>query len=103
MKKKLYIGLLAGEAAVCLVLAFAQELSASSALFAFPLAPVAQGLRQLSLSGAAGNLVSWVIYVLVCLLPLLFFLHRGKKQPEDGLIPVISLVCFCILEHIYNG
>ena len=102
MKKKLYIGLLALEALICLGLVLAQKSSATPSLFAFPLGLMAQGLRQLSLSGAAGNLAAWFIYILVCISPLLLFLHRGKKLPEDGLIPVISLVCFAALYFLMN-
>jgi len=66
MKKKLYIGLLALEALICLGLVLAQKSSATPSLFAFPLGLMAQGLRQLSLSGAAGNLAAWFIYILIC-------------------------------------
>ena len=72
MKKKLYIGLLALEALICLGLVLAQKSSATPSLFAFPLGLMAQGLRQLSLSGAAGNLAAWFIYILVCISPVLF-------------------------------
>ena len=55
-------------------------------------------LRELSLSGAGGNLAAWALVLAVCALPLLFLCWRrhsqGRFQPEDMLLPLMSLQLF---------
>ena len=91
MKKKLFFGILALEAVICLALALTQT-AADTSLFAFPFVFLGSILRQISLSGNAGNLAAWVLYAVLSLSPFLLFLPRGKKSPEHLLIPLISIV-----------
>ena len=63
-------------------------------------------LRELSLSGAGGDLAAWALVLAVCALPLLFLCWRryrqGRFQAEDMLLPLMSLQLFVLLYFLVN-
>ena len=67
MKNKLMTAALGAEAALCVLLC--AQGGSVEAVLSFPLAPIGNWLRRLSLSGGAGNALAIVLYVLICLLP----------------------------------
>lgn len=70
-----------------------------------PLWWVGQALRTLSLSGTAGNILSWMVVVLVCALPLAPVLlpgRRGRLAREDLLLPLMSIELFFLLYLLVN-
>lgn len=91
MKRQIRVLLPMAEVLLCLVLvlARAQLPVGFSTIIAFPFQPIALGLRQLSLSGSAGNLAAICLYVILGLCPLLPLL-RKKRLPEDSLLVVFS-------------
>lgn len=68
------------EAAVCFAVALSMS-GAKAEWVTFPYAQIGAALRVLSLSGAAGNLIAWVILILIACLPLgwLAFV-RGREK-----------------------
>lgn len=107
MKKYLFPVLLAAEAALCLIYQLLH--TAFSDLFvtaaAFPFEPLSLGLRALSLSGVVGNVLSWILYLAICLVPLAFYgslLRSGRLQRADHLIPVMSILLFAVLYFMIN-
>lgn len=68
-------------------------------------------LRQLSLSGAGGNVLAWALVLLVSCLPLLLLVlppNRGRRHWEDAMLPISSLLliglAFCAANPSYlNG
>ena len=53
------------------------------------------GLRQLSLSGAVGNLLAWTLVLGIAALPLLLLVlprGRGRRCWEDSLLPMSSIL-----------
>lgn len=68
-------------------------------------------LRQLSLSGAGGNVLAWALVLLVSCLPLLLLVlppNRGRRHWEDIFLPASSLLliglAFCAANPSYlNG
>lgn len=73
--------------------------------FCFPFAQIGAGLRWLSLSGAAGNAVAWVLYVALGLLPLLTWLglrRMGKVEPPDLLLMLLTPVLLVVLYNMVN-
>ncbi len=76
-----------------------------------PLTAAGEGLRALSLSGAAGNLAAWAAVLLLCALPLLLFLPARKlgvpRGRGDLLLPLCSLVllalCFFTVNPTWLG
>ena len=70
-------------------------------LAAMPFTLLGKGLRVLSLSGPAGNIAAIVIYVTVCLLPLVLIL-RKKKDKEDWLLVLGSAMLFYVLYLMIN-
>ncbi len=69
-------------------------------IMAFPFRQIAQGLRGMSEASDAGNVVAWIIYVMIGLLPLaLLGLKHIKKtaKVEDWLLPVISGLIWYVL------
>ena len=107
MKRNVFIFILAAEAVVCVLLTvFKASLSAAfSAVIAFPFEQIGLGLRALSLSGTAGNVLAFLLYIVICLIPTgaLFFIRRKRiLQPEDGLLPVVSIVLFAAVYFMIN-
>lgn len=105
MKRTKYYALLIA-AAVCSA-AFAilgDESSLLLTVFRFPLGLIGDGLRALSLSGAAGNILAWMIYVLVCLLPAAawMLLRRRSKDPSNLILLVLSPVVAVALYRCIN-
>ena len=104
MNHKSYGYLLVG-AAVCsaLLAMFADGGNILLTALQFPFAPIAKGLRALSLSGAAGNALAWVLYVLLCALPLIpFRLLRRKAAKSDLLLLVLIPVLAIVLYRLIN-
>ncbi|MBQ3256469.1 MAG: hypothetical protein IJA67_03540 [Oscillospiraceae bacterium] len=105
MKHRSYLCLLAISAAASALLAlFADGGNILLATLQFPFAPIAKGLRLLSLSGTVGNLLAWVIYVLLCALPLLplWLLRRKEKSAKSDLlfvllIPVLAIALYRLI------
>lgn len=74
-------------------------------LIAFPFEQLGLGLRKLSLSGAAGNILAIMIYVLISLIPCLFFLRlrrSGKLLKTDFCLPALSIMLFVIIYYMVN-
>ena len=98
---------LAAEGVACAALALLTPLGAGSlpALLAFPFAPLAGGLRALSLSGAAGNGAAFALYALISLLPLgalgVLALRR-RVRGEDGLLALLTPLLFYVLYQMIN-
>ena len=103
MKKKLFLLSLAATAVGSMLLTLFRGFLPNlfTTLAAFPLEQIAVGLRYLSLSGAAGNVIAIVLYVLISLIPLVFLL-RKKRQPEDCFLVLLSLHLFFALYCMIN-
>lgn len=70
-------------------------------IFAFPFEQIGKGLRMLSLSGAVGNIIAIVLYVLLSMLPFGIYVYmriRKKEKKIDWILPLLS--CF-LFEMIY--
>ncbi|WP_426350567.1 hypothetical protein ACPWSR_04790 [Alloiococcus sp. CFN-8] len=107
MKQKVFIAFLLVEAVLCMLLYNAQEKFSKvfSSVLAFPFEQIGYILRALSLSGAIGNGVAIVIYILISLSPSLFFYYSYKKRklfPEDGLLLIVSALLFAVLYLMIN-
>ena len=107
MKRNRYYGLLAVLAASCLVSAVCCRETVSGLQYAaaFPFAEIGQGLRSLSLSGAAGNIAALILYAGLSLLPAIVLLCVRRKRtflPEDALLAVISVLLFAVLYVMVN-
>ena len=68
---------------------------------ALPFSALGWGLRKLSLAGVAGNVLAWVIYGGVCLIPGLVWL-RSRRKGEDALLPVLSVVLAMSMYYMIN-
>ena len=66
-----------------------------------PLILLGEGLRKLSLSGNVGNIIAIIVYVGICLLPLIFVIRR-KWRKENLLLPVLSGMLAYGLYHLIN-
>lgn len=76
--------------------------------FAFPFAQMGAGLRWLSLSGSAGNIAAWVLYIGVCILPLVWVLCAVRRRApsvfraEDLLGAVLCVLLFAVMFFMVN-
>ncbi len=107
MKEKRFTVFLGVEALLCLLacaLLWALGWEAQQ-LFSFPFAQLGVLLRQLSLSGGAGNAAATGSYVLLCLIPaacLLPLWRRKRLRPEDALLVLLSGLLFPVLYLAVN-
>ena len=93
-----------GVIVVLILLSFIPTWSGVSIGAGFPKLPlsfIGTGLRNLSLSGTVGNIVAIVLYILICLLPLLCLL-KGKRHIEDLLLPATSAAMLFGFYYIIN-
>lgn len=107
MKRNFFAGILAAEAAACVVLCIIQASfeGVFSAAIAFPFEQIGSYLRALSLSGTSGNVVAVAIYFAVSLSPaavLLILRKRRGLRAEDGLLGLLSAVLFAVLYFMVN-
>jgi len=74
-------------------------------LLSFPLEQIGWGLRQLSLSGAIGNVCAIIIYLLVSFIPCGVFLilkKKGKYQKTDYMLLALSIMLLFVLYYMIN-
>ncbi len=101
MKKWIFWISLIPVAALCLVVGLWGGGEAYT-LLSFPFAPIAHLLRRMSLSGGAGNVAAWVLFLALSLWPLGWLALRAKTKrigPEDLLLP---LLCGTLLTAFYQ-
>lgn len=107
MKQRRRLLILLIEAAVCLALVFAAGADAlmQLPLLTLPFALPGQGLRALSLLGGGWNVLAIALYVVLSLLPTLWFVHvhtsRGAVG-EDWLLLLMSATLFGTLYAAVN-
>lgn len=105
MKKKLWM--LTGGAILGLLAALAGGLLSAKTGWSTmndPILSVGRGLRVLSLSGFGGDLLAWLVVLLVSGAPLLLLIRIGKKGRgmEDLLLGLMAPVIFCWLFYLAN-
>jgi hypothetical protein len=107
MKQRVLYGILAAEAAVCVVL-YATQASFAGAfptVIAFPFEQIGFGLRALSLSGGPGNVAAFILYAVFCLSPAAMLLPLRKKRRlcgEDWLLALLNAVLFAVVYFMVN-
>ena len=107
MKSRLFKIALAVEALLCVLLTVLKTPvgDAFVNVVAFPFEQIGAGLRALSLSGAAGNVFAFLLYIAICLLPVGGMLLIKRKRdilPEDGLLLVLSMMLFAVIYLLIN-
>lgn len=76
-----------------------------STIAAFPFEQIGWGLRNLSLSGAAGNALAVIIYILICLIPCLIWRCLRKSQKAyriDAVLIGITLLLLIVIYYMVN-
>lgn len=71
----------------------------------FPLEQIGWGLRQLSLSGAMGNIIAIIIYFLIGFIPcgVYWYLRKnGKLYKIDAMLPLLSVLLWIVLYYMIN-
>ena len=107
MKNKKYLLFLLLEAAGVIGITKGMGVKVESVfdLLSFPLVKFADFLGSLSLSGAFGNAVAVVLYVLICLIPvfvLLFRISRKTFVKTDSILVLMSAVLFAVMYLLIN-
>lgn len=77
----------------------------ATTIFTFPFEQLGTWLRDLSLSGTAGNIAAIILYTGICLLPVAVWLILKKKKKDrkgDLLLFLLSAACFYILYYSIN-
>ena len=101
MKERHLFTLLSVEAAACVLFCILQRSLSGlfSTLIAFPFEQIGAGLRVLSLSGAVGNVIAIILYMLLGLIPagIWGFLHWRWEVPSIPSFWVTCLSVFCFI------
>ena len=105
-KKKLYL-FLAIEAIIIslIILATCNSYENTASLLSFPFGLIGEALRKLSLRGGAFNVLSIVIYSVICISPtagLFLYSREAKTFPEKLALCFLSPVLFFCLYRIIN-
>lgn len=107
MKNKVVWYILGAEAIICILLSIfggSDQYSFINVL-KFPFEQIAFILRNLSLSGFAGNIIAILIYILICSLPIFAYMSRRKKKMaghEDLLLILLSISLFAGIYLMIN-
>ncbi len=70
-------------------------------LILFPFNPIAIFLRELSLRGDAFNIVAIILYVSICISPMVYYV-RKKRQKEDSILIAFTSFLFIMLYLLIN-
>ena len=105
-KKKMHLFLLLEAVIISLILIYSRNSYESAAsLLSFPFGLIGEGLRTLSLRGGALNVLSIVIYSVICISPiagLFMYSKEVKALPEKVALCFLSPVLFYCLYEIIN-
>ena len=107
MKKRGMPLILTAEAAACVVFCFLRTsfFGGFTSLAAFPFEQAGYVLRQMSLSGTAGNAAAIVLYLTLGLLPCLAWLllkKQGRLLAVDHLLPALSVLLLAVIYYMVN-
>lgn len=107
MKRKLFFYVLTIEAVFCMSFYCLQACFSNifSAIIAFPFEQIGWVLREMSLSGAVGNVAAIIIYIIISLIPCgIWWLlqKKGRCVGEDKLLPLISVLLFAVIYYMIN-
>lgn len=69
----------------------------------FPYYQISNMLRIMSLSGNIGNIVSWAIYILISIIPIILFIRIKKKNNLKNIDYLLFLISLLIFSTIYLG
>ena len=102
MKRTVFYSLLGVLAVLsCLFALFHPGSEFIAGMLSFPFAQISDLLRWLSLSGTFGNLVSWLMYLLLGLAPLCLLYIRRPLTVKKAFMPI--LMSFVLLYVLYAG
>lgn len=107
MKRRGMTLILTVEAAACVVFCFLRTsfFGGFTSLAAFPFEQAGYVLRQMSLSGTAGNAAAIVLYLTLGLLPCLAWLllkKQGRLLAVDHLLPALSVLLLAVIYYMVN-
>lgn len=107
MRIKRWLCFLGIEAIGCVLfnLFLAKPGSVLLTLAVFPFEQIGAGLRALSLSGRIGSAAALTLYVVICLLPILYAALSAVKRTlaaEDALLPLLSVLLGLALYQFAN-
>ena len=107
MKNKKYIGFLLVEAVSVLLLSLSDSVKKEGifSVLSMPLTFVSDNLGKLSLSGTFGNIISVILYSLICLIPVFVMLLRISRKTfvkEDSALVTLSAVLFPLIYFLIN-
>ncbi|MFV0519308.1 MAG: hypothetical protein ACK5LY_03435 [Lachnospirales bacterium] len=71
----------------------------------FPFEQIGNLLRMMSLSSGIGNIIAFALYIIFCLIPIIYFFKRlqsGVEKKEELLLWLISLLLFLVIYLMIN-
>lgn len=106
MKLKWQIAILEIVALFCIVIIFnpfTMPISLTS-IFSFPFEQISSFLRYLSLSSSFGNILSLILYIIICFSPWIYFLKKKNRtyNLENILMIVLPFILLFIIYQMIN-
>lgn len=84
---------------------FIIKLENSMYIMYYPFELVGKIIRSLSLSSSIGNIVSWIIYISICMIPTVIYFYRYKKgigKSIDFVLIALSMYLFYMMYKFIN-
>ncbi|MFY9283318.1 MAG: hypothetical protein WAO56_04270 [Miniphocaeibacter sp.] len=103
MKKKLTIFLIMEVLILFILNIFKANIFNMKQIIFFPYYQISNMLRIMSLSGNIGNIVSWAIYILISIIPIILFIRIKKKNNLKNIDYLLFLISLLIFSTIYLG
>ncbi|QQK07349.1 hypothetical protein [Miniphocaeibacter halophilus] len=97
MKKKLTMFLIIEVLILLIFNIFEANIFNMEQIVFFPYYQISNILRSMSISGSIGNIISWAIYILISIIPIIIFVkikRRNNFKNIDYLLLFISLLIF---------
>jgi hypothetical protein len=108
MKKKwlfILLGIVGLASAIMALFSAADDQVIVFLLIKFPFSQIGDGLRALSLGGSFGNVIAFILYILLGLMPigiLALIVLKKRFRIEDLLLPLISGLTFYMMYYMIN-
>lgn len=87
------------------IMLFILKVESSLYIMSYPFDLMGNGLRKLSLSSTVGNIIALLIYILICLIPVLIYLYKYKKETNkevDVILIGLSAYLFYAIYQFIN-
>lgn len=103
MKKKLSVILIVEIIILILLNIFKVDIFNFQNIYQIPYYQISNILKELSLTGIVGNLLSWIIYIFISSIPLFLLYFKIRRKNTDNVDYLLILISILLFITIYRG